>query len=177
MSDFPAPPDFYQQYTDEAVANDTAPPPPPVPGDHFILYGQPMNLGDPLLSSLSEHGLPEMFNTENATHAEELQRLTNLSLKTFLNILQHAADGDIAARNAGLDELRNIFFNMHHLANEFRPHQAVETVKVMLAEQVKQREDLAAEIQRHIDFADAALEEDMHAREKVQTTLETPSTS
>eukprot|EP00043_Microstomoeca_roanoka_P011976 m.113218 g.113218 ORF g.113218 m.113218 type:complete len:100 (+) comp15354_c0_seq1:343-642(+) len=79
MSDFPAPPDFYQQYTDEAVANDTAPPPPPVPGDHFILYGQPMNLGDPLLSSLSEHGLPEMFNTENASQS------MGMSLRSTLN--------------------------------------------------------------------------------------------
>jgi DNA-directed RNA polymerase sigma subunit (sigma70/sigma32) len=41
--------------------------------------------------------------------------------------------------------------NVHHLLNEFRPHQAVATVKAMLETQLKQREDLAKEIARNLE--------------------------
>ena len=40
---------------------------------------------------------------------------------------------------------------MHHLINEFRPHQARETLRVMLHVQKKKRLQLADKFQEHLD--------------------------
>jgi len=40
---------------------------------------------------------------------------------------------------------------MHHLVNEFRPHQARETLRVMLEQQKRQRLEIAERFQRHFE--------------------------
>ena len=42
---------------------------------------------------------------------------------------------------------------MHHLVNEFRPHQARETLRVMLEQQKRQRLEIAERFRRHFDKA------------------------
>ena len=40
---------------------------------------------------------------------------------------------------------------MHHLVNEFRPHQARETLRVMLEQQKRQRLEIAERFRRHFE--------------------------
>ena len=40
---------------------------------------------------------------------------------------------------------------MHHLINEYRPHQARETLRVMMEEQKKQRLEIAEKFQSNLD--------------------------
>eukprot|EP00050_Salpingoeca_kvevrii_P017913 m.69243 g.69243 ORF g.69243 m.69243 type:complete len:120 (-) comp7797_c0_seq4:95-454(-) len=47
-----------------------------------------------------------------------------------------------------LQRIHEIFINMHHLMNEFRPHQGHETVRAMLESQARKRLDLVAEISK-----------------------------
>lgn len=48
---------------------------------------------------------------------------------------------DPSLAEAKLADLRTLFLNAHHLVNEYRPHQARETVIEMVAEQVRKRRD------------------------------------
>ena len=48
---------------------------------------------------------------------------------------------------------RLLFIHMHHLVNEFRPHQARETLRVMMEQQKRQRIEIADRFRRHYDKA------------------------
>lgn len=50
-----------------------------------------------------------------------------------------------------IDDLSLLFVNMHHLLNEFRPHQARETLRVMMEMQKRQRVETATRFQKHLD--------------------------
>ncbi|KAG0344101.1 Mediator of RNA polymerase II transcription subunit 7, partial [Podila minutissima] len=46
---------------------------------------------------------------------------------------------------AKVDQIRLIFINMHHILNEYRPHQARETMRLMMQEQLdKKKRETAA---------------------------------
>jgi mediator of RNA polymerase II transcription subunit 7 len=46
---------------------------------------------------------------------------------------------------------------MHHLINEYRPHQAREALRVVLERQKRQRDDMKHQIKRAIDKAEGLL--------------------
>ncbi|XP_034112245.1 mediator of RNA polymerase II transcription subunit 7 isoform X2 [Drosophila albomicans] len=50
-----------------------------------------------------------------------------------------------------IDDLSLLFVNMHHLLNEFRPHQARETLRVMMEMQKRQRVETASRFQKHLE--------------------------
>ncbi len=50
-----------------------------------------------------------------------------------------------------IDDLNLLFIHMHHLINEFRPHQARETLRVMLHVQRRKRLQVANSFQQHLD--------------------------
>ncbi len=50
-----------------------------------------------------------------------------------------------------MEDLNLLFINMHHLINEFRPHQARETLRVMLHVQKRKRSHLTENFQKHLD--------------------------
>ena len=50
-----------------------------------------------------------------------------------------------------IDDLTLLFFHVHHLINEFRPHQARETLRVMLQTQRHQRLETAERFQKHLE--------------------------
>jgi hypothetical protein len=45
--------------------------------------------------------------------------------------------------------LHVLFINIHHLINEYRPHQARETIRAMLLKQIRHSEIVAAEVKRY----------------------------
>lgn len=49
-----------------------------------------------------------------------------------------------------IDDLSLIFVHIHHLLNEFRPHQARETLRVMMEMQKRQRVETAKRFEAHI---------------------------
>ena len=54
-------------------------------------------------------------------------------------------------REEKIEDLNLLFIHMHHLINEFRPHQARETLRVMLHVQRRKRLQVAERFQLHLD--------------------------
>lgn len=61
-------------------------------------------------------------------------------------------------REEKLEDLNLLFINIHHLINELRPHQARETLRVMMERQKQQRLDTADKLNKHLDRVVAMLQ-------------------
>merc|ERR1712227_683180 len=74
----------------------------------------------------------------------EMKKINHSILVNFLDLLDILIRApDSPKRAEKLEDLRLLFIHMHHLINEFRPHQARETLRVMLELQQKQRLETA----------------------------------
>lgn len=72
-----------------------------------------------------------------------------------------------------IEDLSLLFVHIHHLLNEFRPHQARETLRVMMEMQKRQRVETAKRFEAHIakvrkivndafrDLSEGAMDEDV----------------
>ena len=58
---------------------------------------------------------------------------------------------DSPKRDEKIEDLNLLFINMHHLINEFRPHQARETLRVMLHVQRRRRVQVADKFKEHLE--------------------------
>ncbi|KAK9240677.1 MED7 protein-domain-containing protein [Lipomyces kononenkoae] len=167
-SAFPPPPSFYKAYTTdttkaltnalvsgELLPHDLAgllPPPPPDagrgPDDPPATY---RNLGHKwstkdILPTLAELGIPELFSNASSDEAgadpsyrvSELKQLTKSLLIKYLELVgvMGISPEQFPER---VEEIRIILINMHHLLNEYRPHQARESLIIMMEEQLERK--------------------------------------
>lgn len=58
---------------------------------------------------------------------------------------------DSMKREEKIEDCNMLFIHMHHLINEFRPHQARETLRVMLHVQKRKRMQVAQKFQANLD--------------------------
>lgn len=65
---------------------------------------------------------------------------------------------DTSKRQEKKEDMSLLFVHMHHLINEFRPHQARETLRVLLEVQRRQRLDTAQRFHKHLDKVREALQ-------------------
>jgi mediator of RNA polymerase II transcription subunit 7 len=95
-----------------------------------------------------------------ADRKAELKKLNRSILICFLELLDILINNPASpAREQKIKDLSVLFINMHHLINEFRPHQARETLCVIMERQRKQREDMIIQVQRARDKAHSILKE------------------
>lgn len=82
----------------------------------------------------------------------ELRKLNHSLLVNFLDLLDLLIQCPDSPRRAEkVEDISLLFIHIHHLLNEFRPHQARETVRVMLDLQRRQRNETTIRLQKHID--------------------------
>ncbi|KAJ3015917.1 UNVERIFIED_CONTAM: Conserved oligomeric Golgi complex subunit [Siphonaria sp. JEL0065] len=153
QSQYPLPPSYYSRFTDEALALGTDPllkPPPPLgPGvAAYTVFGDNLRLTDrpPLLS---EMGLTQLFPNEYSPgfdRAKELKKLNHSLLLNFLE-LQLVLTKRPEQYVAKIEDIRLIYINIHYLLNGYRPHQARDTLKLLMELQIKRRLNIAKDIE------------------------------
>ncbi|KAH0489707.1 hypothetical protein TgHK011_010125 [Trichoderma gracile] len=139
--------------------------PPPEPADgRWRVFGDQYMLDDKL-PTLEEQGIQNLPATassgaKDAKHydrAFELKRLVKSLLLNFLEL------NGVLARNpadaeAKILDIRTLFINIHHILNEYRPHQARESAIEMMQDHLDRTRTETAAIRTQVDKARKVLE-------------------
>uniref|UniRef100_UPI00358F4C67 mediator of RNA polymerase II transcription subunit 7 n=1 Tax=Myxine glutinosa TaxID=7769 RepID=UPI00358F4C67 len=137
------PPQYYRQYTDEAIQRGTTPRPPAPVLDRYQMFGSDFHCDDLIIRPLESQGISRLYPPD-VDRRQELKKLNVSILVNFLDLLEVLARNPAnARREEKLEDLKLLFVHAHHLVNEFRPHQARETLRVLLEVQRRQRRDAA----------------------------------
>lgn len=119
------------------------------------------------LPSLEEQGIEQLYPSPPTTDGRESPQkpsrplnhayyLLKISKSLLLNFLEFVGILSIAPEQfqSKVEDLRNLFINAHHLLNLYRPHQARESLIMMMEEQLdRAREDI-----RQMDKVKAEIE-------------------
>ena len=127
------------------------------------MFGKPFSTEEQIIVPLENQGLRRL-HPHHYDHKRELKKLNHSILVNFLDLLDVMIQcPDSAKRTEKIEDLQLLFFHMHHLINEFRPHQARETLRVLLEVQKKQRLETAERFRHHLETV----------QEKLRNTLST----
>ncbi|KAK5612934.1 Mediator of RNA polymerase II transcription subunit 7 [Crenichthys baileyi] len=147
----PPPTQFIKEYTDENIRKGLAPKPPPPIRDSYMMFGNQFQCDDLIIRPLESQGI-ERLHPMQFDHKQELKKLNMSILVNFLDLLDILikSPGSIK-REEKLEDIKLLFVHMHHLINEYRPHQARETLRVMMEVQKRQRLETAERFQKHLE--------------------------
>ncbi|CAO3624163.1 unnamed protein product [Cunninghamella blakesleeana] len=169
-SAWPNPPKFYKRYTNENIkqlkkAQETnvypeellkAPQlndfsikllePPTPPEDAYVVFDQHWKVHDQL-PTLEEQNIKQLFPTGEIDRVQELKRLNRTLIVQFLELLDALAKQP-EEFGKKIENISTIFINMHHILNEYRPHQARETLRLLMEEQLERKRKQTAQIKQ-----------------------------
>ncbi|KAI9818819.1 MAG: Mediator of RNA polymerase II transcription subunit 7 [Pycnora praestabilis] len=121
------------------------PPKPPSTG-LYRSFGGDYNIKD-ILPTLEDQGVEQLYpsppHSPNAgSTSPSLDRafyLKKIAKSLLLNFMELVGVLSVAPDQYGkkIEDLRTLFINAHHLLNEYRPHQARETLIMMMEEQLE----------------------------------------
>ncbi|KAM6924136.1 mediator of RNA polymerase II transcription subunit 7 [Xenentodon cancila] len=152
VSALPPPPmQYIKEYTDENIRKGLAPKPPAPIRDSYMMFGNQFQCDDLIIRPLESQGI-ERLHPIQFDHKRELKKLNMSILVNFLDLLDILikSPGSIK-REEKLEDIKLLFVHMHHLINEYRPHQARETLRVMMEVQKRQRLETAERFQKHLE--------------------------
>ncbi|KAL5328266.1 hypothetical protein ACEPPN_001764 [Leptodophora sp. 'Broadleaf-Isolate-01'] len=118
------------------------PPEPPVDGS-YRCFGDPFRLDEPL-PTLQALGLEQLYtppgtpngSSKYADRAFILKRIAKSLLLNFLELVGIMSI-DPEQYSEKVDHIKTLFVNFHHLLNEYRPHQARESLILMMQDQLE----------------------------------------
>merc|ERR1711981_80072 len=159
----PLPPMHYvKQYSEDYIKRGLAPPPPqPLqPNESYSMFGHEFTAEDSIIASLESQGIRRLYSTKDVDRKKELRKLNQSILVNFLDLLDILIRApDSPKRQEKIDDMNLLFIHMHHLTNEFRPHQARETLRVMLYVQKRKRLQVAEKFREHLDKVQETIQE------------------
>lgn len=127
------------------------------------MFGMQYHADDAIVRPLESQGFRRLYPL-NYDPKRELKKLNHSILVNFLDILDILIKApDSPKRTEKIDDLTLLFIHMHHLINEFRPHQARETLRVMMEVQKKQRLETAERFQKHLNSVQEILRQAVSA--------------
>ncbi|KAF5290552.1 hypothetical protein FQA39_LY14681 [Lamprigera yunnana] len=160
VSSLPLPPmQYINQYTDEMIRRSRTPRPPPPIHDQYHMFGNAFNTEENIIRPLESQGIKRLYPM-HFDRRRELKKLNQSLLANFLDLLDllvHCPDSPRRAEK--VEDLSLLFIHIHHLLNEFRPHQARETLRVMMDLQRRQRIETAHRFQKHLDKVQEILQQ------------------
>lgn len=114
------------------------------------MFGANFNTDDAIIRPLEVQNFRRLY-PQNYDHKRELKKLNHSILINFLDLLDILIKApDAPRRTEKIEDLNLLFIHIHHLINEFRPHQARETLRVMMELQKRQRLETAERFQKHL---------------------------
>ncbi|RMJ09944.1 hypothetical protein BHE90_014002 [Fusarium euwallaceae] len=139
--------------------------PPAEPTDgRWRVFGDQYMLDDKL-PTLEEQGIINLPSTtpsdskdvKHFDRAFELKRLAKSLLLNFLELTGTLAQNPEQAE-AKVQDLRTLFINFHHILNEYRPHQARESVIALMQEHLDRTRTETMAIRTQVDKARRVLD-------------------
>lgn len=147
----PLPPaQYFNLYTDENIRKNRAPKPPPPILDTYQMFGSTFN-NEEMIRSLESQGIRRLI-PQHFDRRKELKKLNHSLFANFLDLIDlliHYPDSP--KRTEKIEDLSLLFVHIHHLLNEFRPHQARETLRVLMEVQKRTRIETAVRFQKHLE--------------------------
>lgn len=147
----PLPPaQYFNLYTDENIRKNRAPKPPQPILDTYQMFGSTFN-NEEMIRSLESQGIRRLI-PQHFDRRKELKKLNHSLFANFLDLIDlliHYPDSPKRAEK--IDDLSLLFVHIHHLLNEFRPHQARETLRVLMDVQKRTRIETARRFQKHLE--------------------------
>ncbi|XP_029972177.1 mediator of RNA polymerase II transcription subunit 7 [Salarias fasciatus] len=152
VSALPPPPmQYIKEYTDENIRKGLAPKPPPPIRDSYMMFGNQFQCDELIIRPLESQGI-ERLHPMQFDHKRELKKLNMSILVNFLDLLDILIKSPSSIKRVEkLEDIKLLFVHMHHLINEYRPHQARETLRVMMEVQKRQRLETAERFQKHLE--------------------------
>ncbi|KAI7903083.1 mediator complex, subunit Med7 [Cokeromyces recurvatus] len=178
-SAWPDPPNYYKRYTDEnlellnqAKKTGLFPPqpitslipefqlealePPKPPTDEYTVFDQKWQIND-RLPTLEELGVKQLYPESSIDRVKELKKLNRSLIVQFLDLL------DVLVKKPDefgvyIENISTIFINMHHILNAYRPHQARETLRLLMEHQLAKKRQQTTELKAKSKEALAFLE-------------------
>ncbi|KAL4924193.1 mediator complex subunit MED7 [Aspergillus undulatus] len=128
--------------------------PPEIPSEQYSVFGEVQNLST-ALPSLEEQGITQLYpsspkpGANGETAAQPAQPLNHayyllkISKSLLLNFLEFVGILSVAPDQfePKIEDIRNLFINAHHLLNLYRPHQARESLIMMMEEQLSRTKE------------------------------------
>merc|ERR1712106_147258 len=109
------------------------------------------NNDDAIIQSLESQGIKRLYSAKDIDRKKELRKLNNSILVNFLDLIDILIKcPESPKREEKMDDINLLFIHMHHLVNEFRPHQARETLRVMLLVQKRKREQFTSKFKEQL---------------------------
>ncbi|XP_028898415.1 mediator of RNA polymerase II transcription subunit 7 [Zeugodacus cucurbitae] len=147
----PLPPTQYiNLFSEENIRRNRTPRPPPPIQDTYSMFGIQYN-NEEMIRSLESQNIKRLIPI-HFDRRKELKKLNHSLFVNFLDLIDLLIQyPDSPRRTEKIDDLSLLFVHMHHLLNEFRPHQARETLRVMMEMQKRQRVETTTRFQKHLE--------------------------
>lgn len=148
----PLPPAQYiNLFSDENVRKNRIPrQPPPIP-DSYSMFGAGYN-NEEMIRSLESQGFRRLI-PQHFDRRKELKKLNHSLFANFLDLIDLLVlYPDSPRRAEKIEDLSLLFVHIHHLLNEFRPHQARESLRVIMEMQKRYRVETTRRFQKHLEM-------------------------
>merc|ERR1712029_189445 len=104
-------------------------------------------------------GFKRLYSSKDIDRKKELRKLNHSVLVNFLDLIDILIKCPESPKRDEKIEDINLLFIMHHLINEFRPHQARETLRVMLMVQKRRRTQFTAKFKEQLEKVESIIQE------------------